>query len=132
METDTAIRRDLYFKDESYKICSCIFEVNRKLGSGFLEAVYQEALEIEFKKASIPYTTQKKIPILYDGKPLKQFYIADFVCYDKIIIEIKAVTKISNEHKAQLLNYLSATGFKLGLLVNFGAFPKTEIIRIVR
>ncbi|MDR3276562.1 MAG: GxxExxY protein, partial [Treponema sp.] len=105
--------------------------VNRKLGSGFLEAVYQEALEIEFEKVKIPFTAQKKIPILYDGKPLKQFYVADFLCFGKIIVEIKAVKQLGMEHKAQILNYLTATGLKVGFLVNFNAYPKAEIIRIV-
>jgi GxxExxY protein len=123
---------EILYKDESYRICSCIFEVNRKLGSGFLESVYQEALEIELKKAKIPFEARKTVRILYDGKPLKQFYIADIICYDKIVIELKAVTKIINEHKAQTLNYLAATGLKLGLIVNFNSFPKAEIIRIVR
>jgi GxxExxY protein len=93
--------------------------------------VYQEALGIELEKANIPFESQKTISILYDGKPLKQYYIADYVCFEKIIVEIKTVTKISNEHKAQVLNYLAATGLKLGLLVNFYAFPKAEIIRII-
>ncbi|MDR1932621.1 MAG: GxxExxY protein [Spirochaetales bacterium] len=118
-------------EEESYRIRACIYEVNRKLGSGFLEAVYQEAMEIELQKAEIPYEVQKKLSILYDGKPLKQFYLADFVCYEKIIIEIKAVTKLTNEYNAQVLNYLAATGLKLGFLVNFCAYPKAEIIRIV-
>jgi GxxExxY protein len=124
--------KKILYKDESYRICSCIFEVNRKLGSGFLEAVYQEALEIELEKAKIPFEAQKNITILYDGKPLQQFYKADFVCYEKIIIELKTVDKIANEHKAQVLNYLAATGLRLGLLVNFHAHPKAEIVRIIR
>ena len=132
MEEHLKTKKAFYYKDESYLIRSCIFEVHRKLGNGFLETVYQEALEIEFQKAKIPIEPQKRIPILYDGKPLKQIYIADFVCYGKIIVEIKAVQRIGDEHKAQILNYLSATGFKLGFLVNFNAYPKAEIIRIVR
>jgi GxxExxY protein len=122
----------LLYRDESYIIRSCIFEVNRKLGSGFLEAVYQEALEIEFRKADIPFESKKCIPVLYDGKPLKQNYVADIVCYGKIIIEIKAVRKIVEEHKAQLINYLVASGLKLGFLVNFCSYPKAEIVRIIR
>jgi GxxExxY protein len=124
--------KEILYKDESYRICSCVFEVNRKLGSGFLESVYQEALEIELEKAKIPFEAQKPIRILYDGKPLKQFYIADIVCYEKIVIELKTVVKIINEHKAQVLNYLAATGLRLGLIVNFHSFPKAEIVRIVR
>ena len=123
---------NLLFKDECYKIYGCIYTVNKKLGSGFLEAVYQEALEVELKRENIPYDSQKEVEILYDGIPLSQKYKADLICYDKIILEIKAVTKINNQHKAQLLNYLAATGYKLGLLVNFNSFPKAEIIRMVR
>jgi GxxExxY protein len=84
--------KELLYEEESYCIRACIYEVNRKLGSGFLEAVYQEALEIELQKAKIPYEAQRKRSIRYDGKPLKQFYLADFVCFEKIIIEIKAET----------------------------------------
>jgi GxxExxY protein len=122
----------ILYKDECFRIQSCVFEVNRKLGSGFLEAVYQEALEIELEKARIPYETQKLLPIRYDGRVLKQYYQADFVCFEKIIVEIKAVTRLANEHKAQLLNYLAVTGLKLGLLINFCSYPKAEIIRIIR
>ena len=125
-------KRALLYEAESYRIRACIYEVNRKLGSGFLEAVYQEALEIEMERAKIPFETQKKLHILYDGKPLKQFYLADFVCFEKIIVEIKAVTKLAAEHTAQMLNYFTATGLKLGFLVNFCAYPKAEIIRVIR
>ncbi|MCL2879303.1 MAG: GxxExxY protein [Treponema sp.] len=123
---------NILFKDECFEIYGCIYAVNRKLGVGFLEAVYQEALEIELRRKNIPFVSQQEIEILYDGIPLANKYIADIVCYEKIIIELKAVTKITNEHKAQLLNYMTATDFKLGLLVNFCAFPKSEIIRMVR
>jgi GxxExxY protein len=123
---------NLLYKDESYRIQGCIFEVYKKLGTGFLEAVYQEAMEIELKNAKITFESKKILPIMYNGIPLKQYYQADFVCFGKIIIELKAVSKIINEHKAQVLNYLAATGLKLGLLVNFHAFPKVEIVRIVR
>jgi GxxExxY protein len=122
----------LVYKDECYALQGCIFEVNRKLGSGFLEAVYQEALEIEFRKAQIPFESQKPLVILYEGKPLHQQYVADFVCFGNIIVEIKAVSKLTDTHKAQVINYLAATGFRLGLLVNFGTFPKATIVRVVR
>ena len=123
---------DILFKEEYYKIYGCIYTVNKKLGSGFLEVVYQEALEIELKRENIPFIPQQELVILYDGIPLKTKYVADIVCYDKIIIELKTVTKINNQHKAQSMNYLKATDFKLGLLVNFNSFPKAEIIRMVR
>jgi len=106
--------------------------VNKKLGVGFLEAVYQEALEIELRRRNIPFVSQQEMSILYDGVSLANKYVADIVCYEKIIIELKAVSEINNAHKAQLMNYMVATGFPLGLLVNFHAFPKAEIIRMVR
>jgi len=130
--TRTEEKKDILFKDECYKINSCIYEVNKKLGSGFLEAVYQEALEIELKRRNIPFVSQQELEILYDGIPLTKKYIADFVCYEKIIIEIKAVSEITNQHKAQLINYLAATNFRVGLLVNFNSYPKAKIIRMVR
>jgi len=122
----------MLFKDECFKIYGCIYAVNKKLGSGFLEAVYQEALEIELRRENIPFLSQQNLEIVYDGVPLTHKYTADIVCYDKIIIELKAITKISNQHKAQLMNYLAATGYRLGLLVNFSSYPKAEIIRMVR
>jgi GxxExxY protein len=130
--TRTEEKKDMLFKDECYKINNCIYAVNKKLDSGFLEAVYQEALEIELRRKNIPFNSQQELEILYDGIPLAKKYIADIICFDKILLEIKAVTSITDQHKAQLLIYLAATGFKLGLLVNFNSFPKAEIIRMVR
>jgi GxxExxY protein len=125
-------RKEIIYRVESYEINSCIYEVNRKLGVGFLEAVYQEALEIELRRKNIPFISKQELEILYDGIPLKSKYIADLVCYEKIIIELKAVSKINDQHKAQLMNYMTATGYKLGLLVNFNSYPKSEIIRLVK
>jgi len=125
-------QKDIFYKEECFEINNCIYEVNRKLGVGFLEAVYQEALEIELRRKNISFVSKKELKILYDGIPLKNKYIADLVCYEKIIIELKAVSKINNQHKAQLINYMAATGYKLGLLVNFNSYPKSEIIRLVR
>ena len=125
-------KKEVLFKDESYDINSCIYTVNRKLGSGFLESVYQEAMEIELKRKNIPFVSQQELEILYDGIPLSGKFIADIICYNKIIIELKAVSKITNQHKAQLINYLAVTGLSLGILVNFHSYPKAEIIRVVR
>ena len=122
----------IIYKDECYQIYHAIYEVHNKLGNGFLESVYQEALEIELIKQDIPFESQKMIHIYYDDKALKQYFKADIICFDKILLELKAVSKITNEHKAQLINYLTATKIKLGLLVNFGTYPKVEICRIVR
>lgn len=122
---------DITFKDESYKIMGACFNVYNILGSGFLEAVYQESLEIELNIEKIPFIAKKELCINYKKYELVQKYIPDIICYEKIILELKAVKKISNEHKAQLFNYLKATGYKLGILVNFGNYPKLEYYRIV-
>ena len=121
----------IIYKDESYKIVGAAFNVYNKLGHGFLEAVYQEALEIEFKKQGIPYEREKELKITYDGVELKATYKADLVCYGKIIVELKAVSYLEDSHRAQVYNYLHATGFKLGLLMNFGNSDELEKERIV-
>ena len=95
-------------------------EVHKELGCGFLEPVYQEALEIEFKNQGIPYKREKELKIYFKGIELRKRYNADFICYEKIIVEVKALSQLVSDHEAQLLNYLKATGYKLGLLVNFG------------
>jgi GxxExxY protein len=107
------------------------FNVYKEKGNGFLEAVYQECLEIEFSFQEIPYETQKNLQLTYRDQILKQTYKPDFLCYNKIIIEIKALSKIMDEHRAQILNYLNGTVFKLGILVNFGHSPKLEYERFV-
>jgi len=94
--------------------------VHKELGCGFLEAVYHEALAFEFKNQGIPFQQEKQLSITYKGKTLTKHYIADFICYGKIIVEIKALSGLASEHVAQVLNYLKATGIKLGILINFG------------
>lgn len=121
----------ILYKDESYAIRGAIYEVYKTMGAGFLEAVYQECLEHELIERGIPYRSQDDIEICYKGKTLKQFYRADIVCYDCVIIELKAVKALLPEHEAQLYNYLKATKMKIGLLVNFGHYPQVEIKRIV-
>lgn len=111
---------DLIFKEESFKIIGACMEVHKKLGPGFLESVYSEALELEFNKAIITYEKEKKLPVFYDDKPLKKFFRADFVCFDSIIIELKATKFLIEADKKQTLNNVKATNFRLGLLVNFG------------
>ena len=123
-------KEELLFKDECYAIQGAIFEVYREMGCGFLEAVYQECLEKEFRSRELPFEAQKELLLSYKSQPLSQTYKPDFICYGNIIVELKSVKEIASEHKAQLLNYLKATGLELGLLVNFGAYPKVEIIRI--
>ena len=126
-----SIMVDLIYKDESYKIIGACFNVYKDKGSGFLEPVYQECLELELDYSKIPFEAQKKLTLSYRGEILKQTYTPDFICYNKIIVEIKAVSHLADEHRAQLLNYLNATNMKLGLLVNFGHYPKLEYERIV-
>jgi len=121
----------LLYEDESYAIRGAIFEVYRVLGSGFLEAVYQESLQIEFSRRQIPFKAQVELPLVYKDQPLLQIYRADFICFEKIIVEIKAIKDIGDEHRAQVFNYLKATNYRLGLLVNFGHYPKVTIERIV-
>ena len=102
------------------KLINACMEVHNELGNGFLEPVYQEALEEEFKIQGIPYVREKLLPVMYKGKQLKKEYYADFVCYDDIIVELKAVSVLSKPHKAQVLNYLNAANKEIGLLINFG------------
>jgi GxxExxY protein len=120
----------LLFKDESYSIIGACFEVYKDKGCGFVEPVYQECLEIEFSYQKIPFVSQKCLDIFYRGRKLEQFYKPDFICFEKIIVEIKAVQVLAKEHHAQVTNYLKATEFELGLLVNFGHYPKLEYERI--
>lgn len=117
------------FKDEAFRIRGAIFHVYRTMGSGFLEAVYQECLAIEFAKRGVPFEPLKALPLRYDGVVLRQTYVADFVCFGQIIVELKALRAIAPEHRAQVINYLRAAEMKLGLLVNFGAAPGVEIER---
>ena len=122
---------EIVYKDESYQIMGACFEVYKELGCGFLEAVYQECLEIELATRAITFRRQAELGLSYKGRPLRQTYIPDFVCWDKIILEIKALKALDDVCRAQVHNYLKATGCKLGLLVNFGHYPKVEYERIV-
>ena len=110
---------EIIFKDESYAIIGAAMEVHKQLGCGFLEKVYQDALEIEMEMRGIPFHRERHLPIFYKGKQIKHGYFADFICYDKIVIECKAVSEILDIHKVQTLNYLKINNFKLGIIVNF-------------
>jgi GxxExxY protein len=121
----------LIYAEEAYEIQGAIFEVYKVIGCGFLEAVYQECLEKEFTLQDIPFESQIELKIDYKGQILKQTYKPDFICFDKIIVEIKAVKELTKEHQAQVINYLRATDMRLGLLVNFGSYPKVEIKRLI-
>ena len=121
----------ILYKDECYKIQGAVFEVYREMGCGFLEAVYQECLEKELTRQRIPFMSQPVLQLSYKGEVLKQTYKPDLICYNAIIVEIKALSEATGEHTAQVLNYLKATDMKLGLLVNFGCYPKATVDRIV-
>lgn len=121
----------LLYPDESFAIRGSLFEVYRDKGAGFLEPVYQECLEIEFRLAELPTIAQPNLKLDYKGVPLKSTYTPDFICYDKIVVELKAVKELTDAHRAQVQNYLKATGLKLAFLVNFCHHPLIEIERIV-
>ena len=126
------IQKGFIYENESYLIRGAIFEVYREMGCGFLETVYQECLEKELHKRNIPFISQPELELFYKGERLEQFYKPDLICFGKIIIELKAVKEIGDEHRAQLHNYLKATALQLGFLVNFGHYPKATIERIIR
>ena len=111
---------NLLFKEESYQIIGAAMEVHRELGCGFVEPIYQEALEKEFILRKIPYEREKELTVNYKGDLLTKTFRADFICYNKIILELKAVKEFSDEHYAQIFNYLRASRMDLGLLINFG------------
>ena len=123
--------KDLIYREEAYRIIGACFEVYKNKGCGFLEPVYQECLEIEFELQGMIFVPQQSLSLEYKGRRLRHTYEPDFVWDNKIIVEIKAVSQLTDEHRAQLLNYLNATGFKLGLLVNFGHYPGLEWERMV-
>lgn len=121
---------EIIYKEESYAIMGACFNVYKDKGCGFLEGVYQECLAIEFEYQKIPFAAQKKLLLEYRGIKLKHIYLPDFICYDSIILELKAVSKLLDEHRAQIINYLKACQMQLGLLVNFCHYPKLEYERI--
>ncbi len=122
---------EIIYKEESYAITGAAFEVYREMGCGFLESVYQECLELELELQAIAYLAQQELSLVYKGKRLQQRYVPDFVCFEKIVVELKAVSALSDIHRAQVHNYLRSTNYRLGLLFNFGHHPKLEWERIV-
>ncbi len=119
------------YEPESFLIRGAVYEVYKEKGCGFLEPVYQECLEHEFAMQKIQFRPQPELPLTYKGIPLRHTYRPDFICMELIIVELKAVSKLLDEHRAQVHNYLKATGLRLGFLVNFAHHPKVEIERIV-
>lgn len=125
------LHEKILFRDESYLIQGAVFEVYREMGSGFLEAVYHECLAKEFALRQIPFQSQSAVRLSYKGELLNQVYRPDFICYEKIIVELKAAKDVGDDHRAQVFNYLKGTGLRLGLLVNFGHFPLATVERII-
>jgi GxxExxY protein len=121
---------ELIYKEEVYAIIGAAMEVHHMLGCGFLEPVYQETLEIELTERGIPFISQAELPLSYKGRRLKKTYVADFIVFGKIIVELKALENLSSREQAQVLNYLKITGHEVGILVNFGA-EKLEWKRLV-
>ena len=121
---------ELIYKEECYAIIGACFNVYKDKGCGFLEPFYQECMEIELNFREIPHVAKPRLELSYRNRPLNQRYEPDFICHGKIIVELKATTLLADEHRAQVINYLRATGFKLGLLVNFGHYPRVEFERL--
>jgi GxxExxY protein len=121
----------LYYKDESYAIIGAIFEVYKTLGNTFIESFYQKALEHEFRLRNIPFVSQKHIPAIYKGQEIG-YFTPDIICYDRIIVELKARENTTEEEQKQVVNYLTIGGYDLGILVNFGTYPKVYVQRILR
>jgi GxxExxY protein len=123
---------EIILKDKVFAIVGAAIEVHRELGPGFLEAVYQEAMELELRERDIPFEAQKPLRISYKGKTLNKEYFADFVCYGQVIVELKALDRLSSNEEAQVLNYLKATRLRVGVLINFGSYGKLEWKRYVK
>jgi len=122
---------DFPLKEETYEILGACFEVYNEMGCGFLESVYQECLENELGSIGIPFEAQPVLELVFKGRKLQRNFTPDLLCFGEVIVEIKAVRKLAAEHRAQLINYLRACSVKVGLLVNFGSYPKLEYERIV-
>lgn len=121
----------LIFEQESYRIRGACFEVYKEKGCGFLEPVYHECMELELSLAGVSNVSKPQLKLEYKGNPLRSTYEPDFLCFDQIVLELKAVKELTDEHRAQVQNYLKATGLRLGILANFGHFPRMQIERIV-
>ncbi len=119
------------YEEEGYSLMGAAFEVYNQLGSGFLEEVYQEAMEIELKARSIPFISKPRLPVTYKEQLLKKYYEADLLVHKDVVVELKASRAIAPEHEAQLINELKATGKRVGYLVNFGSFPRLQWSRRV-
>ncbi len=123
---------ELLYEEETYAIRGACYEVYKEKGCGFLEAVYQDCLEIELRMQNIAFIAKPKLELEYKGQKLPSTYEPDLICLETIVVELKAVSSLTDEHRVQVHNYLKATGHRLGLLANFGHYPKVEIERIIR
>ena len=123
---------EIIYKKESYAIVGACFEVYNEKGCAFLEPVHHECLTIEFEYQRIPPVSKPALTLSYRGRTLLRTYQPDFVCFEKVVVELKALPHLLDEHRAQLLNYLHAAEFELGLLVNFGHYPKLEYERVAK
>jgi len=132
MEPEDIDRPAMLYQRETYDILGACFEVYNVMGNGFVEPVYQECLKVEFKLKGLQFVPQVELSLIYKGHLLEQKYKPDFVVFDKIIVELKAVKQLADEHRAQILNYLKATNYRVGLLVNFGHSPRVEHERFIR
>ena len=122
---------DIIYREESYRLVGACFEVYKLYGCGFTEGIYHECLMIELELQGIPFVTQPKLELEYKGRILEQNFRPDFICFEKIVVEIKSLERLADVHRAQTLNYLNATKYDLALLINFGHFPKLDYERIV-
>ena len=122
---------ELLFRDEVYRIIGACVSVHKEKGNGFAEPVYQDSLEIELEHLSIPFDRQRNYQLFHRERPLRHTYTPDLLCFDKVIVELKAAKCLADEHRAQLINYLKVTRLQLGLLVNFGSYPRLEWERLV-
>ncbi len=118
-------------KEQVYAIVGAAIEIHRELGEGFLESVYQEAMEIELNYRNIPFRSQKPLPIFYKGRQLAKEFVADLVCYGQVVVELKALDRLTGKERSQILNYLKATGLRVGLLMNFGSTGRLEWERFI-
>jgi GxxExxY protein len=121
---------DFLYKSETFAIIGAAMEVHKTLGCGFVEAIYEEALTKEFVRNNIPFEQQKEVPVFYKGEALEKYYKLDLLCYDAVIVELKAVSAFAEEHEAQILSYMKATQCKIGLLINFGT-PRLQYKRYI-
>lgn len=122
---------EIILKDEVYAVAGAAMEVYYTLGTGFLEAVYQEALEVELSRRKIPFESQKPLALTYKNIVLEKPYFADLICYGQIVVELKVLSRLTNLEMAQIINYMKITKHRVGLLINFGSMPKLEWKRYV-